>query len=381
MSKRLKIVHVLADSARYSTGPTNAIRSIMQSQILAGLDVVGISPINNSIPSEQLLSIKDFPIFEVDYYNPNQFSATAKSFFDKNFKTIFHFHGIEPKTNAVAKLVKRQSFSYVFTSQGHLLFHGVVHYIKKLIYLNFLTTFISRASGLHFCTQREADRARFLIPRWRGELLIQPNIVKIPDPSKFHALNKEEIGIPSDAFLFAYMGRIHVKHKGLDLIIKALTYIPEDIRPYVIFIGPDDAGGIKTLKKLASKHGCSNKIQFIKSLIGDAKWQTLLIADAFVSPSRWECCSSAQAEAIGFGLPTIISTSTCIAPEVKKHGAASLCHLSPSSLAKKMQEIMKSCGLRELLRESGGNWVREDFSIDKSGPKFTDFYNRVASKI
>ena len=104
------------------------------------------------------------------------------------------------------------------------------------------------------------------------------------------------------------------------------------------------------------------------------------MADAFVSPSRWEACSSAQAEAIGFGLPTILSTGASIAPEVVEHHSALASPLNADALARMMQQLIENSQLRRSLSEAGRRWVLETCSLDTAGACFEEFYQRVLER-
>jgi glycosyltransferase involved in cell wall biosynthesis len=374
-----RAVHVFPDSARLSCGPCNAILAIMESQQRHGMDIQGISPVDDDIPEAQRQPIEHLPIREVDY-GAADFATTAMAAKTANQSAVFHFQGIAPKTNRLARNLKQAGIPYVFTSQGHLLCHGSVHWLKKFIYLNLVSRFIRDAGGLQFCTQREADRARYLLPTWHGPVLVHHNLVRVPDPATVRSRPREELGIPAQAFVFAYLGRLHIEHKGLDLVVKAFASIPAPANAYLVLVGPDFAGGRKTLEQLAGQLGCGQRVRFLGSQLDEAKWSTLKMADAFVSPSRWEACSSAQAEAIGFGLPTILSTAASISPEVVEHRSALASPLRVAALARMMQRLIEDGQLRQSLKEAGRQWVLETCSIEKAGARFEEFYQRVLQR-
>ena len=371
-----RVVHVFPDSARLSCGPCNAILAIMESQQNHGMDVKGISPVDHNIPAAQCQRIEHLPIREVDF-GAADFASTALAARAEGRGAIFHFHGIASRTNQLARKLKQAGIPYVFTSHGQLLYHGFTHGLKKFIYLNLVSRFIRDAGGLHFLTQREADRARYLLPTWRGPLLVHHNLVRVPDPASVRPRSRQELSIPADAFVFAYLGRLHVEHKGLDLVVKAFARIATQANAYLVLVGPDWAGGRQILEQLASQLGCGERVRFLDSQIGEAKWSALRMADAFVSPSRWEACSLAQAEAIGFGLPTILSTGVSIAPEAVERGAALASPLNAAALARAMQQLIENRQLRRSLSELGRQWVLQTCSFETAGACFQEFYQRV----
>ena len=375
-SASFRVVHVFPDSARLSSGPCNAILAIMESQLSHGMDVRGISPVDHKIPAAQRQPIEHLPIREVDF-EAADFSSIAMAAKAEDRGSIFHFQGIAPVTNRLGRRLNQAGIPYVFTSQGQLLYRGFIHGLKKFIYLNLVSRFIRDAGGLHFCTQKEADRARYLLPAWRKPVFVHHNLVQVPDPASVRPRARAELAIPEQAFVFAYLGRLDINHKGLDLVVKAFARIAAPANAFLVLVGPDFAGGRQRLEQLASQLGCGERVRFLGSQIGEAKWNTLRMADVFVSPSRWEACSSAQAEAIGFGLPTILSTTASITPEVVQYRSALASPLDVSALARAMQQLIENRQLRQSLSELGRKWVLETCSPVTAGARFEEFYQRV----
>jgi len=271
----------------------------------------------------------------------------------------------------------RAGVPYVFTSHGHLLCHGRVHWLKKFVYLNLVSHFIRRAAGLHFCTQREAERNRLLLPFWRGQRLVLHNLVQVPDPSTVAPWPREQLGIPDRAFVFAYLGRMHVECKGLDLLVEAFASLPANANAFLVMVGPDFKGGRQRLTQLVSDLGCGRRVRFLESQVGDRKWSILRMADAFASPSRWESFGLAAVEAMGFGLPTILSTTACVTPEVIERKAALASPPSAHDLARLMRELMENEPTRRSLADAGRKWVLETCSLETAGARFAEFYSRV----
>ncbi|MDR3457459.1 MAG: glycosyltransferase family 4 protein [Verrucomicrobiae bacterium] len=371
----IRVVHVFPNAARLSCGPCNAIMAFMECQRQHGLEVSAISPVDAQIPAGRRQPIEHLPIEEFDLATDNYCGlARARAEFPR---TVFHFHGLSPWQDQIARALKDKAVPYVFTSHGQLHFHGPVHALKKFTYLNGVNPFIRAAAGLHFLTRRERERSRFILPWWRKPVLVQPNLVRLPNPDAIIPASRATAGIPPNAFVFAYLGRLDVQHKGLDFLVRAFAEVCRTANSRLLLIGPDFAGGQEFLGQLAQKLGCYEKIHFLGSLVGAAKWSALKMADAFVSPSRWEACSIAQAEAIGLGLPTIVSDQINIAPEMVAHQAALASPLSSIALARAMRQLMNDARLRQSLAAAGCRWVAETCSPEAAGARFEDFYRSV----
>ena len=376
-SAAFRVVHVFPDCARRSSGPTNAILGFMESQLLHGMDVQGISPSDPCIPEGERQEIERWPIRE---FRLDEIQSAAIEYTSKNRPTIFHFDGTTAWSNKLARSLHEMGIPYVFTSHGHLLCHGRIQWIKKFLYLNALSPFLRKAGGLHFCTQQEADWSRYLLPKRNGEHLVLHNLLRVPDPSTVSPWPREQLGIPEDAFVFAFLGRMHVEHKGLDLLMKAFSFLPDNTKAFLMMAGPDFSGGRQQLKQMARDLGCEKRVLFLVSQIGNSKWKILKAANAFVSPSRWESFGIAAAEAMGMGLPTIVSKAACVAPELVRRGAALASPLSAPKLAQLMRKLIEDEPLRKSLAQAGRSWVLETCSLEFAGPRFAEFYSRVLSQ-
>jgi glycosyltransferase involved in cell wall biosynthesis len=135
-----------------------------------------------------------------------------------------------------------------------------------------------------------------------------------------------------DAFLAAYpelvgkrlllfLGRIHEK-KGCDLLVKAFAEI-RDIDPsaHLVMAGPDSGEWTPALQKMARELGIADRVTWTGMLLGDMKWGAFHASDAFILPSHQENFGIAVAEALGCGLPALISDKVNIWREVEADGA------------------------------------------------------------
>jgi glycosyltransferase involved in cell wall biosynthesis len=371
-----RVIHVFPYSARLSGGHSNAILAFIEGQLRYGMDVRAISPCDKNIPPDQGTRIQQLPVREMDFDAPGFWPAAMESAAGCPHP-LFHFHGTVRSFLRPARNLAKAGIPYVVSSHGQLSFRSTVHWFTKFVYLNFVTRFVRNAGGLHFLTERASLRCRYLLPFWRRPVLVHPNVVNVPDPDSVAPASREQYGIPAGAFVFAYLGRLQVDCKGLDLVVRALVRLPAAANAHLVLIGSDWAGGRQILADLAKALNCEDRIRFPGPLYGGDKWRALRMADAFVSPSRWEAFSVAQAEAIGFRVPTIVSTSMEAAPEMVRHQAALASQLSPDALARAMQRLVEESQLRRSLADCGRKWVLEKCSLPTVGAPFTGFYRRV----
>lgn len=372
-----RVVHVFPYTARLIGGHSNAVIAYMGGQLQRGMDVRGICPRSTDVPEHQRRGIEHLPIRELDF-GAHEFCELVLEEFKGCQQRVLHLHGYVGEFRKLARVARRLGIWYVVTSQGQLHYRSAFHWLKKFVFINILGSLFRNASGIHFLTQAEARRSVSLFPFWKGNRLVQPNIVEVPDPSTILPASREQLGIPADAFVFMFLGRLHVTHKGLDMLLRAFAEIvAEDNAAYLVMVGGDWEGGRKILGDLKRSLHCVGRVIFVGPQYGEDKWRMLKMADAFVSPSRWEAFGIAQVEAMRFGLPTILSDTMNLAAEVLPTHAAEVCPLRLSSLADAMKTILRSSDLRVTLSEAGRKWALENCSSAIATTRLVGLYRAV----
>ncbi|MEK7133833.1 MAG: glycosyltransferase family 4 protein [Patescibacteria group bacterium] len=100
-----------------------------------------------------------------------------------------------------------------------------------------------------------------------------------------------------------------VRKNAVDVVIKALPLLPENVRFIVIGVGPEDLA----LKRLARECGVAERVRFIGE-VGNANIPKYLKAcDIFIRPSRSEGFGTSFVEAFAVGIPVIATQEGGIA--------------------------------------------------------------------
>jgi glycosyltransferase involved in cell wall biosynthesis len=120
--------------------------------------------------------------------------------------------------------------------------------------------------------------------------------------------------------LLLFIGRIHVK-KGCDLLIEAFArHAAADPNLHLVIAGPDQTGWKSRLEALAATRGIAERICWPGMLRGDLKWGAFYAAEAMCLPSHQENFGIVVAEALGCGLPVLISNKVNIWREIVEAG-------------------------------------------------------------
>uniref|UniRef100_UPI003F492749 glycosyltransferase n=1 Tax=Cupriavidus yeoncheonensis TaxID=1462994 RepID=UPI003F492749 len=124
--------------------------------------------------------------------------------------------------------------------------------------------------------------------------------------------------------LLLFLGRIHPK-KGCDLLIEAFARVAgAEPALHLVMAGPDSSGAaqwLPTLRARAEALGVAARVSWPGMLRDDMKWGAFHASDAFVLPSHQENFGIAVAEALGCGVPALVSTRVNIWRELVRNGA------------------------------------------------------------
>jgi glycosyltransferase involved in cell wall biosynthesis len=229
-----------------------------------------------------------------------------------------HIHGLwEHSTLLASRAARSMGKPYLLSAHGMLEpWARANKRLKKYVYgLLIEQATVARATALHALTRAEAQH--YLDFGARSPIVVIPNAVEVPkrkDPSAFLA------SFPDlrDKRIILFLSRLHPK-KGLDLLVRAWKDLHArwpDAR--LVIAGPDFEGTRAKLEDYISSNGLEDSIVFTGMLNESLKWSAFAAAECFVLPSYSEGLSVSALEAMGAGLPVIV-TPPCNMPEVRQY--------------------------------------------------------------
>lgn len=114
---------------------------------------------------------------------------------------------------------------------------------------------------------------------------------------------RRELGIPENAFVIGYVGRIETPNKNVDSLVKAFSLLTNrgDINAHLLIVGN---GGHKKLQNMVRKMGLSSVI--LTGFRSDVR-RVLAALDVFVLPSFSEGCPFSLLEAMAAGKAIVAS--------------------------------------------------------------------------
>lgn len=208
----------------------------------------------------------------------------------------------------------------------------------------------------------------------RERLDVVANGVTLPPrlPAPLRALLREGIACPPGRSLGFFVGRL-VPVKNLACLIRAMSRLPRDQRPWLAFAGDGPLRG--ELEAMVIAASLDADVRFL----GERADATVLMqaADFLVLPSLQEGMSNALLEAMAAGCP-VIASAVGGNVELVNHGINGL--LFPNdddlTLSEHLRRLGSDAPLRKRLGEQALHQVRSDHSIDRMVAATAAVYER-----
>ena len=417
---KMRVYHVFPYPWYVAGGHANAARTFIECQVGAGIDVRAVSPapdparLRHPVPQVDISAgrgtvmqvlrahvddappaagepdaqVADGKVLEIppqpcpvtylDYETADWEALVARLLGESdNPQVVFHLHHLK-QCAGIGRVLRRRGVPYVYTSHGELHIKGPQSFVKKFAFVNFFSRLVRGAAAIHVLTERERDALKYLIPAYRGPLFVIPNIVELPpDLAQIEAAPRSRFGLPDDAFVFLFFGRLDIAQKGLDVLVDAFARVVKNPRGAgcrLAMIGPDFRGNREQIRAQARQLGVEDRVHLIDGQYGRDKWAALKAGDLFVSPSRWEGFGIAIAEAMGAGVPTLTAETANLSTELHRRGAAAVSRLDADDLAGHMLRLRQDPALLNELAARGQQWVVAACSAAGAAAQFQECY-------
>jgi glycosyltransferase involved in cell wall biosynthesis len=209
-----------------------------------------------------------------------------------------------------------------------------------------------------------------------GNVAVVPNGVSIPAEASPELLLEAYPELKSRRTVL-FLGRLHPK-KGVDLLCSAWSKIAAHFPDTVLLIaGPDSDGTMAHLKTMVESAGIAKQVVFAGMLAGPLKWSALAASDVFVLPSHSEGFSVSTIEALGMGIPVII-TRQCWFPQVAENSCGWIIEPTTNQIADMVTESLSmSNAERAARRDNARKLVETHYSWPVVGRKMAQVYEWI----
>ena len=288
-----------------------------------------------------------------------------------------HIHGIWEQSTAVAcRTARGLQKPYILSAHGMLDPWALRNKrLKKVIYAALTERANVRgAACLHALTRSEARDYRAFGAA--APIAIIPNGVSVPQNLSSDAFFEQFPALRGKRIVL-FLSRIHFK-KGLDLLVEAWRTVAQTFPDaHLVLAGPDFEGTRAKIETLVAGHQLTQSVTFTGMLGGDLKWSALAAAHCFVLPSYSEGLSVATLEAMGCGVPVVI-TEQCNLPEVSTFGAGWVIPPDAQRLRHSLDECLENTAeANRRIGERGRALVQERYSWPMIAQQMAEVYDWV----
>lgn len=165
-----------------------------------------------------------------------------------------------------------------------------------------------------------------------------------------------------------FMGRLHVR-KGLEVLAQAFKQAGL-VNTRLLIVGPDE-GLLDRLRPLLDE-----TIILTGYLDGAARLAAYAAADVFVLPAVGEGLSMAALEAMGAGLPVILSPG-CNLPEAAEDGAGLIVEPALEPLSNALRQIFADDAARQQMGQRARQLVQRRFTWDTVAAQWAALYRQL----
>jgi glycosyltransferase involved in cell wall biosynthesis len=358
------ILHIAPISMNSSNGLRFSVPGLTSSQNIVSGVQSGLMTIESSI----VLKSDEVAKFDFDFMTYNQNINLLEEPYNNPDIVVFHGVYFKKYLSIYKKLIAR-GIPYIIVPRVSLTYGAQKqNYIKKKLGNFFLFNgFISNANGIQYLTENEKATSK----KFKTNSFVVGNGIKLPtiaNKSKNETLN------------ISFIGRYDVNHKGLDVLVKAIILIKNDlIKEKVKFrlYGSDRREGKKYLMNAVEKYDLHEVLEINNPIYEKDKESVLKETDVFIAPSRFEGHPMAVIEAMAYGIPCILTKGTNMMDKLIQYDAGWATELSEKDIAR---TVLIANSNRNTFFNKGLNarrLVEENYTWDKIAKLTIGYYDRI----
>ncbi|MBQ3018173.1 MAG: glycosyltransferase family 4 protein [Clostridia bacterium] len=325
-----------------------------RNNLVSGADVVVPEHIreHQKVESVALLNVEKTIISGIDnqfeYSEDFKLSGLKEPF---NKPDIIVFHQVYfPKFLKIAKEARKLNIPYIIIPHGSMTKEAQrAKRLKKIVgNLLYFNKFMNGAASIQYLSEDEKNRAFKKFP-----CFVSTNGLNMP--------NEQKESFNEDKLVFSYIGRYDTHIKGLDLLIEAVKQKEDFLRKnncVVNLYGPQHLDlyvkNVESLKSAIKEKTISDIVFINGPVIAEEKKNTLLKTDVFIQCSRSEAMGLSIAEALSYGVPSIVTYTTTMGDFIDKYDAGWSCQTTAEDIANSIEKAVLE---KHLLKEKSKNAI------------------------
>jgi glycosyltransferase involved in cell wall biosynthesis len=268
-----------------------------------------------------------------------------------------------------ASISRRRRKPYVVSPRGMLMKWEMSHkaWKKRLYFYTIERERLRQSAGIHCTTRAEKEALSRFGMETQGFVI--PNGL---DMAEFEQLPprgtlREHLGIPCDAQILLFMGRLHPK-KGIEETLSTFTALSANYpNLHLVLSGPDEGEYEAKVEQWAARNDLATRVHLTGKLQAMERLAAFSDADVFVLLSHSENFGMGVAEAMACGIPVVVSEEVGISPWVVQGNAGFSVRREGGGAARAIASLLDHPEEARQSGENGKRLVASEFSADAVG--------------
>lgn len=194
----------------------------------------------------------------------------------------------------------------------------------------------------------------------------------------------EKVGVESEHVIMSVAGNISKPEKGLDLVVRAIPMIKEDVPDicYIITgrVKPHkelEFGTQQKLLELIDKLGVKDNVRFLGNFLPSDLAKLYKASRIFLDPSVYGPINTANLEALACGTPVICSKSIGAGEIVSACDAGFVVDRDQKTWSKLVVKLINDEKLAIKMARRGSRQILDNFSWDRVSERYLEIYDKV----